>query len=185
MWAAPWPGMPELIMDSENISLDLDRFLRLSAEMMETLSNLSRKVKEAVERLKEDQRLQQERFESLMENQNNRWEEEKRRRVQEDRDYQENLRLRRQREEEEYRQKWAVEQQQAKRMLAEELRALEAENRLKLETLEKEFSHRELILKEKELECSRLVQELEQFISGLSVHAGPRPIVPTNSAGER
>ena len=172
-------------MDSENISLDLDRFLRLSAEMMETLSNLSRKVKEAVERLKEDQRLQQERFESLMENQNNRWEEEKRRRVQEDRDYQENLRLRRQREEEEYRQKWAVEQQQAKRMLAEELRALEAENRLKLETLEKEFSHRELILKEKELECSRLVQELEQFISGLSVYAGPRPIVPTNSAGER
>jgi hypothetical protein len=198
------PENPDQLIDAGEISAELARFSRLSSDLTDFLSVLSRKIKgwldqlgdiqsqidfkkkelkrlhdievsaAALEQLIEDQRLRKESFESFMESERIRCEEEKARRTQEEEQYLVNLRTQRQREEEEHKQKAAAEEQQARQRLEEELGALREENRLQLEAREKHFAQRELILREKELEWTRLVEELEQFMSRLANHAQSR-----------
>jgi hypothetical protein len=96
------------------------------------------------------------------------WEEEKVKRAQEEKEYQETVRVRREKEEEAFRQHWANERHLAQRKLDEDLKLMQEENLERQRALERSFLERELKLKEKELEWMRLVQELEQFLSRLT-----------------
>jgi hypothetical protein len=122
----------------------------------------------AMEKLIEDHRLQRENLENLMKSQRNAWEEEKAERIQEEKEYLENLKSRRQREEEEYGRIWAAEQQQARQQLEEELQAARQKSLEERDALDMECLEREEILKEKETEWIKLVQELEAFVSKLA-----------------
>lgn len=191
-------GIPDPLISADEISAEIARFSRLSYDLTEFLSGLSRKIQgwmaelngiqsqidlkkeelkrlheieaasATLEQLREEQRSRKESFESLMASERRNWDEEKARRRLEEEQYIENLRVQRQREEEEHRQRTAAEEQQARQRLEEELQSLREENRLKLEALEREFAQRELVLKEKETEWTQLVQELEQFMSRLA-----------------
>jgi hypothetical protein len=183
---------------AEKLSTDTGRFFGLSSELTELLANLSREVKlsaeqltriraeadlkkkelkdlhgievsvAALERLAAEQQRQKESLDRLIADQRAQWEGEKARRTQEEKDYAENLRIRHEREEEEYRQRWAVEKLQAQQKLEEELRNIQQERLQKLQALERDCLERELVLKEKELEWVQLIQELEQFMSKLT-----------------
>lgn len=206
-------GTQARFVNAKEISTEIEHFSALSSDLTGFLTNLSGKVQhwmgqlsgiqseielkkeelkrlhdieasaDALEKLVVAQRLRKESFESLMERERNRWEEEKARHLQEEREYLENLGIQRQRQEDEYKRSLAADQEKARRQLDEDLRALREENRLKLEALEKDYAQRELILKEKESEWIQLVQELEQFISRLANHTRSRTVIPTVSAG--
>ncbi len=199
----------EPLMRAEKLSGDIERFSNLSSELTQVMLRLSREIKisseqlnqirsevesrknelktirgieasaAALERITEDYRQQKESFERVMANQRALWEEEKGNRLREEREYLENLRMRREREEEENRQKWAAEKLKAQQKLEEELNAIQQESLEKQQALERDCLQRELILKEKELEWVQLIQELEQFMSKLTrrtqAHAAARP----------
>jgi chromosome segregation ATPase len=189
---------------SEKLSVQMERFTNLSSEITKILSELDREVKEsmdqlqgirsavdfkkkelktlhdidvsatALERLIEDHRLQREDLERVMESQRNAWEEEKARRVEEERQYLENLQIQRQREQEEHRQMLAAERLAAQQKLEEELQEVRQRNLEKQKALERDFMAREQVLNEKELEWGRLIQELEQFVAKLTMRAQSR-----------
>lgn len=195
-------------LSGRGLSLTGARFARLSSEVMECLSELSlnlqssleelRKVEAEIEirkselkrlrelevsaaeleRLMEEQRLRVEGFEAVMQDQRRLWDEEKARREREEREYWENLRIQRQREEEEYRRQRALEEQRERQRIDEELRALQLENRMKMESLEKALLQKELSLKERELEWVQLAQELERLMSRLAGRSR-RPTPPS------
>ncbi len=201
------PGDPEVSERAKEITVEIERFSKLSSDLAGLLSDLSqkflswmselqsiqseveRKKKElklihdieasyaALEKLIEEQRLRKESFESLMENQRRLWEEEKAQRLQQDKEYQENLRIQRQKEEEEYRRKQELEREQARQLLEEELHSMRAEAKARLEAWERELSEREAVLKTKESEWNRLVEELEQFMSRITarIHSNSGP----------
>ena len=113
-------------------------------------------------------RLQKEGLENLIADQRNAWEEEKTKQDLEEKEREENLKALRQREEEEYRLMRENEQMQARQKFEEELEAMRqksAEIRTREET---DILARESALKKKEQELSRLMQELEKFLSGLA-----------------
>jgi hypothetical protein len=191
-------GYLESNEEMQDISSDIERIASLSAEMNRLLSNLSHKIERSALQLKEiqsaidtkkeelqklheidasitsletlieDHRLENERFQTLMDNQRGLWEEEKNRRVQEEEGYFENLRIRREQEEEEYRRTWDLNKSEAHEKLGEELRTIESDFRKKLEASEKDLLDRESILGRKEKEWNEIVRETEQFLSGLS-----------------
>ena len=199
----------EPLMRAEKLLGDIERFSNLSSELTQVMLRLSREIKisseqlnrirsevesrknelktirgieasaAALQRITEDYRQQKESFERIMANQRTLWEEEKGNRAREEKEYLENLRMRREREEEENRQKWAAEKLKAQQKLDEELKAIQQESLEKQQALERDCLQRELILKEKELEWVQLIQELEQFMSKLTrrtqAHAAARP----------
>jgi hypothetical protein len=198
--AAPDAGNPTLepLMTPEALSVQVERFSRLSSDMAKLLSELSQEAKKSLDQLNgirlavdlkkkelktlnesaaslkqliEDHRLQRENLDRLMEGQRRVWEEEKTRRAQQEREYLEDLKIQRQREEEEYRHMWAVEQLKAQQKLEEELRTIQQKSLEKQQALERDCLQREQTLKEKELEWIQLIQELEQFMSRLARHA--------------
>jgi len=200
----------EPLARAEKLSGEIERFSGLSIELTELLSRWSREIKASaeqlgrlvaavdlkkkelnilngiqessavLERLVQDQRQQKENFERQMEMQRAQWEEEKARRVQEEKQYQDGLRLRRQRDEDEYKQMWAAEKLKAQQKLEEELRVIQQESLQKQQALERDCLERELKLREKELEWVQLIQELEQFMSKLSRHT--QAVVKENAA---
>jgi hypothetical protein len=181
-------------MSAEELSLVIERFSGISAELTGILSRLSREVnisaaqldrvraavdskkKElktlreieavavALERLVLDHQRQKDALDRAIAEQRAAWEVEKANRAQEDKEYLENLRVRREREEEVYGRAWAAEKLRAQQKLDEELRAIQQE-------IEKDCLQREARLKEKELEWVRLTEELEQFMSRLAQRA--------------
>lgn len=176
---------------------DIERFSRLSSELKDCLSGITRKIiksldelksiqqaitqkkhelKEvyavetsasALDNLREEHRLKQSEFESFMESQRRLWEEEKALREKEDEEYRQALKLRRKREEEEYNHKLAREQLLVRQKLEEELRQIRRQTIEKQELLKQDLIKREQALKEKELEWVRLIQELEMFMTRL------------------
>jgi hypothetical protein len=194
-----------LLASAEKYLVDMQLFSRISGELKAFLSELSEKIRSSTEQLKmieqavalkedelkrlhdiesasvtleqlfDSQKLEKEQFERYIANQRSVWEEEKSRRIQEYEKYIERLQVQRQHEEEEYRSRWAVEQENAKQALAEELQEIRKKN----EALGKSLLERELLLKEKELEWMQLVYELEQFMSKLGKRAF-QPSVQSN-----
>jgi hypothetical protein len=189
------------LMSAEELSRIMERFSGISSELTGILSRLAREViisaeqldrvraavdskkKElktlhgieatavALERLVLDHQRQKETLDRALAEQRVVWEEEKANRAQEEREYLENLRIRREREEEEYRQAWAAEKLIRQQKLEEELRVIQQENLQKQQEMERDYVERELRRKEKELEWVRLIEELEQFMSKLAQRA--------------
>jgi colicin import membrane protein len=183
---------------SQNLALKLRRFSDISSDMVNLVSDLSREVSMAMEQLRElreeaelrkkelrafhdievsaaeieqlleAHREQKEGLERLLESHRSILKEEKAKRMQEEREYLENREMLRRREEEEYRKRWAEEESKAKRGLEEELRMIQRQNLEKQEVLAKNLRQREQQLKERELEWTRLIQELEEFMSKLT-----------------
>jgi hypothetical protein len=195
----------EPLMDPEKLSLEIERFSGLSAELSELLSRLRLEIQNsaeqlsrirsavdakkgelktlhdieasavALERLIQDQRQQRESFERSMTDQRAMWEEEKAERTRQEKEYLENLLISRERDEEDYRQAWAAEKLKAQQQLEEELRVVQQEGLQRQQALEKDLLERELTLREKELEWVQLIQELEQFMSKLTRRAQAHP----------
>jgi hypothetical protein len=183
---------------AEKLSIEIDRFSGLSSELTAILTLFSQEIKTAAEqlnriraavdlkkkelkdlhgieasvaaldRLAVEHQGKKEALERLMADQRAQWEVEKARRTREEKEYAENLRIRREREEEESRQRVAGEKLKAQQKLEEEMRILQQEGLQKQQALERDCLERELILKEKELEWVQLIQELEQFMSKLT-----------------
>ncbi len=129
----------EPLMRAEKLSGDIERFSNLSSELTQLMLRLSREIQisseqlhrirsevesgknelktirgieataAALQRMTEDHRQQKESFERMMASQRALWEEEKVNRAREEKEYLENLRMSREREEEENRQRWAAE----------------------------------------------------------------------------
>jgi hypothetical protein len=205
------------LLRGEKISIECNRFSGLSSELTALLTQFSREIKTdaeqlgrirvavdskkkelknlhgieasvvALDRLAAEHQRQKETLERLMADQRAQWEAEKAKRAREEREYAENFRIRREREEEEHRQKWAAEKLKAQQKLEEEMRIVQQETLQKQHALERDCLERELILKEKELEWVQLIQELEQFMSKLAHRAqaqtaarlGPVAVDPT------
>jgi hypothetical protein len=127
-----------------------------------------------LKQLIEDQRAQKENLERLMNNQSARWEEEKARLDREEKEYQDNCKVQRQREEEEYRRMWAAEQLKGKQRVEEDLSAAQERCRQMQEAMERDCREREQTLQKRELECSRLIEEIEQLIGKLNTRAKPQ-----------
>jgi hypothetical protein len=186
-----------LSASADKYLVDMRHFARLSNELTVFLSELSEKIRSSAEQLKmieqavelkteefrrlhgieiatvtlerilEDQRSAKEQFEAGMASQRSLWEEEKARRSQEQKEYIETLSFQRKCEEEESRRQRAAEQAKAKQELTEELQSIQKKHQANQEAFEKDFLERELLLKQKETEWMRLVQELEQFMADL------------------
>jgi len=183
------------------LSTQAERFSILSSDIRTVLSDLSLEVNRSLEQLRDirqavdlkreelktlcdietsavslnqlvqDHRLQRENMERLMESRRAVWEEEKARIDQEQNEYLENLRMQRQREADDHRRTWAAERLKARETLEEELRAAELKSQQTREAIERDLLQREQVLREKELECARFVEELERFMSSLKSHA--------------
>ena len=208
----------EPLIRAENLILNVERFSKLSLDLTSVLTHLSQEIQEAVEQLdhiwtavdakkKElkalhgieatavtlermalDYQFQKESLEHAIADQRAIWEEEKATRAQEEKEYQETVRIRREMEEEALRQQRANERQLAQRKFEEELKLMQEANLERQRALERNFLERELKLKEKELEWMRLVQELEQFLARLTrrmqIQSNPAaefPQAPTTS----
>jgi hypothetical protein len=180
----------------------LERFLGLSSEMVSLLENLSQDINRSAQELRdiraavdagkkelaalresereasvlkpqlEDLRMQKESLENLIADQRNAWEKEKTKQDLEEREHEENLKILRQREEDEYRRMRENEQMQARRIFEEELEAMRQKNAETRTAEERDILARESTLKKKEQELSRLIQELEKFFSGLAGRKG-------------
>jgi hypothetical protein len=183
--------------DPEGLLAEIERFSRLSSELRDCLLCIIRKTKDAMEafsgveqavkrkenelkqlhdiessaaaleRMAEQHRIQKEEFESFMEGQRRLWDEEKSLRDKEDAEYRENLERRRQRDLEDYRRKLAEEKSAVRKEMEEQFDALQRESLQRRKEIESRFEQRERALREKEQECTRLVRELELFMTGL------------------
>lgn len=174
-------GQSDPMIPEEDFSAGIERFSHLSSDLTEVLLDLSRIVRNSAERLKEIQSAVEEkkseltRLQAQIESERRAYEEERMLRIEQEKEYAENLILQRQREEEEYRRVWSSEKARAQQQLEEDLRLIQEENRLKQEIAERELLQREMALKEKELEWVQLTQELDEFMSRLSKRVQPRP----------
>lgn len=188
---------------AEKLSLKIERFSGLSSEIIALLTGLSQEISKSTEELKavrsavdlkrkelealheteksatvlerqiEDLRRQKENLERLIADQRSGWEGEKLRRAHEEKEYIENRKTVREREEEEYKKAWAAEQLKSRQMLEEELNAIRQRSQEAREAAERDFLNRELILTKKELEWRQLILELEQFLSKLARRTNP------------
>jgi hypothetical protein len=188
-------------MEADGLLAKAEEFSILSASIAKILSDISMEMKKALEQfhtiqsvielkkkeltllhdvdvsavslqqLIEDHQLQRENLELLMNSRRASWEEEKARLDREEKEYQDNLKNQRQREEEEYRRIWASEQLKAQQSIEEDLIAAKQTCQQMQETMERDYLEREHILGEREMECSRIIQELEQFTRKLGTHA--------------
>jgi hypothetical protein len=197
------PATVEPEFNAEMLSAKAERFSGLSAEIAKILSELFNDLKISLDTLHavqsavdlkknelkmlhdldvsavslkqliEDHRVQTENLECLIRSRRARWEEEKARLDREEKEYRDILKIQRQREEEEYRSMWAEEQLDAQKRLEEDLESVRQNCHRMQETMEKTWLEREQIIRGKELECSRLIHEIERFMLKLSMHAKP------------
>ena len=188
----------EPLLRAETLSLNVERFSKISLDLTSVLTQLSQGVQAAVEQLdsiraavdakkKElknlhgieatavtlermalDYQRQKESLERTIADQRAIWEEEKSVRAKEEEEYQATLRIRREKDEEAFQHQWAAERHLAQRKLEDDLKLMQEENLEKQRSLERGFLERELKLKEKELEWMKLAQELEQFMLRLT-----------------
>jgi hypothetical protein len=193
---------PEFNADA--FSAKVEQFSIGSADIAKLLSDLSMKVKKAwsqfhaiqlvikhkkeelktlhdldvstvsLKQLIEDQRVQKQNLERLMDSRRASWEEEKTRLDQQEKEYRDNLKIQCQPEEEEHQRRLAAEQLKAQKIIEEDMRSAKQRCRQMQETVERDCLEREQILREKELECSRLIQELERFMLIINPHAKPQ-----------
>lgn len=194
----PDEKIQEPLMSAEEMAFHIERYSGLTTELGEHLTRLALGVKRsseylrwaqpaaelkkkelknlydieaaagALQQLIQAHQKEKEAFERSMADQRSLWEQEKAKRTQEDKDYCEDLRIRREREAEEYKQKTAADRLKAQQQLEEELKAVQQEELQKRQSVERDLRQRELKLKEKELEWVQLIQELEQFMSKLT-----------------
>lgn len=191
-----------------DFEIQAHKLLYLSSEMTRILSDFSRKAKLAsdqlqalraeidqkrqdlkilcqieisavsLERLAEELRAKKENLERLITNQQTAWEEEKERLSREEREYLENLGAMRRREEEEYQRLRQNEQLAARQKFEEELQILRQKEADEQAVLEKELLQREQILRSKEQDAAKLIQELEAFITKLALRDKSQGAVP-------
>ena len=191
----PWP-------ETDRIACDLERFSGLSSEMVALLETITQDINRSAQELRdiraavdagkkelaalreserevaavkpqlEDLRLQKEGLENLIAAQRDAWAEEKTKQDLEEKERQENLKALHQREEEKYRLMRENEQMQARQKFEEELDAMRQKSAEIGTKEDADIFARELMLKKKEQELSRLMQELEKFLSGLAGRKG-------------
>jgi hypothetical protein len=189
-------------LKTDTLALGTERFSSLSSEMVSLLEDLNREVHRSALELKdvqaavdagkreldalceieketstlerqiEDLRRQKEMLQRLIADQQSTWEEEKTKRAGEEREYEENLKAQRQREEEAYRLRWENEQITVRQKLEEELGAMRQKSAEVHAAEEKDILARSAALNKKERELALLMQELEKFLSGLSARIG-------------
>jgi colicin import membrane protein len=153
---------------SEKLVAEVDRLNNLrEAASLET-KELERLHKmdlaaTALDQMVQDYQRQKEELENEIFRQRTAWAEEERERERQQKESEENLKKQRQREMEEYEYKKSLERKKAQDKYEEETRRLEKENLEKQENLEKSWKLRESALKEKEVEWSRLLKEVENF----------------------
>jgi hypothetical protein len=198
--------------NAEAFSAKAEQFSILGSDIAKLLSNLSREVNGAwkqfhaiqlvinhkkkelktlhdldmsassLKQLMENQRAQKENLERLMDSQRASWEEERAKLDREEKEYLDNLKIQRQREEEEHQSIWAAEQLKAQTSIEEDLRAAKQRCLQMQDSIERDCLEREQILREKELECSRLIQELERFMMLINPHAKLQNAAPSDFA---
>jgi hypothetical protein len=195
------PGSKKAVENSEGIYGDLERFSRLSSDLKKCLSDVELKIKNSVDEFNEveqavlnkkaelkeiydietsaaalanlvqEHRLKKAEFERFLESQHRLWEEEKKKKKLEEEEYRNALELERQREEEEYEKKWSEKRGIIQQKLEEELRAIQRQSSEQQKLLEIDLLNREQVLKKKELEWDKLIQELELFMTRLLARA--------------
>ncbi len=181
------------VAGAEKFSLAMERFSVLSTEMITLLMGLSQEIHQSAEELgairnaadlkkkeletlleaehsaralarqTEDLKREKEELEQYIRNQRASWEEE---------------RAQREKEVEEHRKDWDTEQFRARQELEEALRAIRQQNQEAHEAVEREWIDREQNLKNKELEWSQLIHELDQFLTKLAGRSGPCTVNP-------
>ncbi|MBN2319846.1 MAG: hypothetical protein JXR49_12240 [Acidobacteria bacterium] len=159
-------GITRKIIDSLNELKSVQQAVAQKKQELKQLYNIEESAA-ALQNLREEHRLKQNEFENFIESQRRLWEEEKALNEKEDEEYRQALKLRRKREEEEYRHRLDREQLVVRQKLEEELRQIRQQNIEKQELMKQDFLKREQALKEKELEWVRLIQELELFMTRL------------------
>jgi hypothetical protein len=187
----------ETAPDTEGLFSEIERFARLSSGLKDCLAEIVCRMKDAVEGLdaieqavergkselkqvrdieasaavlddlEAQHRARVAEFESTMEKERHRWEEEKARKEKENGEYEEALRLRRHKEEEEYLSEWAGKQAVARKEFEENLNETRRQRDETLKAREDDLLRREQALREKEAEYERLVRELEVFMNEL------------------
>ena len=200
--AAPQTVPPDVAMEmlnrksfagAEKFSLAVERFSILSSEMITLLMGLSQEINKSAEELNEVRsavELKKRELATLSETV--RMAEELARQTKELKRQQADLEARiaderrvwemekaeRAREEEEHRQSLSAEHFRAQQELEEELRTIRQRNQEAQEEAEKEFAEREMLLKNKEVEWSQLINELDQFLSKLAQRTNPHSATP-------
>jgi hypothetical protein len=200
--------------ETDRIEFDLERFSGLSSEMVALLEKLAQDTNRSMHELHdiraavdtgkkelaalreserdvsalmlqlEDLRLQKEFLENLIADQRHAWEEEKTKQDLEEREREENLKTLRQSEEEEYRLMRENEQMQARQRFEQEVEGMRQKSAGVRTAAETDILARESALKKKEQELSRLMQELEKFLSGLAGRKGTGVANPGKSGPE-
>jgi hypothetical protein len=176
---------------AEKFTLAMERFSGLSTEMITLLMGLSEEinssakelnvVRAAVDRKKKEleelqeaeqtaRALKQQTGDLIIQK------EELERRIVDQRKAWEDERARKALEEDEQRKAWNAEQFKARQELEEELQTTRRRHQEAQEEAERDFVERDMILKKKELEWSQLIQELDQFMSKLTVRLHPHPV---------
>jgi hypothetical protein len=196
-------AVTESELETDELLTRAERFSILSAGIARILSDLTTEMKKALDQfhatqsvveikkkelrmlhdidvsamslkqLIEDQRAQRENLERLRNSHRANWEGEKARLDREEKEYRDNIKIQRQCEEEEYRRTWASELLKAQQSIEEDLRVAKQRCRQMQETMERDCLEREQILQGKELECSRLMQELERLMLRVNSHVKP------------
>jgi hypothetical protein len=194
-------------LETHELLTSAEKFSILSAGIAKILSNLTTEMKKALDQfhaiqsavelkkkelrmlhdieasavslkqLIDDHQVQRENLERLMNSRRANLEEEQARLDREEKEYQDNLKIQRQHEEEEYRRLRVSEELRAQKRIEDDLQATEQRCQQMRETTERECLEREQILQEKESECSRLIQELEQLMVRVTSHAKPEKTV--------
>jgi chromosome segregation ATPase len=208
-------GAPEPSPAWEKISTQMERFSGLSSDISAIMSELSQEMMKAMDQLHsvraevdlkkrelktlrdieksaeelqrviKNRRLQIADMDRHLERQRADFENEKARREEEDKKYQEDLKARREHDETEYQEKWAAERLRAEQALEDELRALREESMEKQEALNKDLQEREQRIRRQESELDLFTQELEQFMSRLAGRAQSNPDAQEDSPDSR
>ncbi|MBN2243416.1 MAG: hypothetical protein JW793_12080 [Acidobacteria bacterium] len=176
---------------------EIERFSRLSCDLKDCLSAITRKIIDSLSELKtvrqalawkkeelkelcgmetsaaalmklqEEHRLKQSEFEDFIENRRRLWEEEQERMRKEDEEYRRALGIRRREEEEAFRSRLDREMVLGRQKLEEELRQVRQQEIEKQESLKRDLAEREQALERKELEWIRMIRELELLMTRL------------------
>jgi DNA repair exonuclease SbcCD ATPase subunit len=196
--------------DADVLEISIKRFADLAKEMLGVISELSRSVQESgnqlnkidaqieqkkkelanlhaidaavvsIQQLEEAQQAQKHQLERLIADQHSLWEEEKERIVQEEREFMEDLKAQRQREEDAYRRAKDSEHLEIQRKFKQELQAISQKARERQDAREGELRQREQALLEKERESALLVQALEEFLSQMEMRLNPERSLSTD-----
>jgi chromosome segregation ATPase len=195
--AAGSTARSETPADADDLHGEAVRLSRLSSEMKDCLSNIIRKTRNAAETLdeiqnslerkkqelkelyaieacvtslkalEEEHRVREEKFAALMENRRRQWAEEEDLRRREEEEYGRNLKRRRQQQQQEYERSMIEERSRLRNNMEEELRKILQETRDKQSAREEELQKREQALNGREVECRRLIQELDSLMKRL------------------